>query len=97
MTEARFGTALFNCCAARAWVVGPRRVPPGQLPRGWTCRSASRRSTSRTAAVQQPRRQRVEPALNPDGSVRDLNGFAVITGTQDGSERQMRFGVRLGW
>jgi len=35
--------------------------------------------------------------LNPDGSVRDLNGFAVITQTNDGSERQVRFGVRLGW
>jgi hypothetical protein len=35
--------------------------------------------------------------LNPDGTVRDLNGFAVITSTQDGSERQIRFGVRVGW
>jgi hypothetical protein len=35
--------------------------------------------------------------LNPDGTVRDLNGFAVVTSTQDGSERQIRFGVRLGW
>ena len=35
--------------------------------------------------------------LNPDGTVRDLNGYAVITGTQDGSERQVRFGVRLAW
>lgn len=35
--------------------------------------------------------------LNPDGTVRDLNGFAVVTGTQDGSERQIRFGVRVGW
>ena len=35
--------------------------------------------------------------LNPDGSIRDLNGFAVITSTQDGSERQVRLGLRLGW
>jgi hypothetical protein len=35
--------------------------------------------------------------LNPDGSVRNLNGFGVITATNDGSERQVRFGVRLGW
>jgi hypothetical protein len=35
--------------------------------------------------------------LNPDGTVRDLNGFAVVTSTQDGSERQIRFGARLGW
>ena len=31
------------------------------------------------------------------GTVRDLNGFAVITGTNDGSERQVRVGLRLGW
>lgn len=30
------------------------------------------------------------------GFVRDA-GLAVVTGTQDGSERQIRFGVRLGW
>jgi hypothetical protein len=35
--------------------------------------------------------------LNPDGTVSNLNGYAVITGTQDGSERQIRFGARLGW
>ena len=35
--------------------------------------------------------------LNPDGTVRNLNGFAEITGTNDGSERQMRLGVRFGW
>jgi hypothetical protein len=35
--------------------------------------------------------------LNPDGTVQNLNGFAVITGTNDGSERQMRLGVRFGW
>jgi hypothetical protein len=35
--------------------------------------------------------------LNPDGTVNNLNGYDVITGTQDGSERQIRFGARLGW
>lgn len=33
--------------------------------------------------------------LNPDGTVRDLNGFSeILTAT---NERQMRIGVRLGW
>ena len=33
--------------------------------------------------------------LNPDGTIRDLNGFAeILTAT---NERQMRVGVRLGW
>ena len=35
--------------------------------------------------------------LNPDGTIRNLNGFAEITGTAAGSERQMRFGVRFGF
>ncbi len=33
--------------------------------------------------------------LNPDGTVRNLNGFAEVTGAF--GERQMRVGVRLGW
>ena len=33
--------------------------------------------------------------LNPDGTIRDLNGFAeVLTAS---NERQVRVGVRLGW
>jgi hypothetical protein len=39
-------------------------------------------------------------SLNPDGSVRDLGGFGVITATQNLSresfdERQFRFGLRF--
>jgi hypothetical protein len=33
--------------------------------------------------------------LNPDGSIRDLNGYAEILGATN--ERQMRIGVRMGW
>jgi hypothetical protein len=33
--------------------------------------------------------------LNPDGTVNNLNGYAVVTATNDGSERQVRFGIRL--
>lgn len=35
--------------------------------------------------------------LNPDGSIANLNGFSEITGTAGGSERMMRFGIRLGF
>jgi hypothetical protein len=36
--------------------------------------------------------------LNPDGTIRDLNGYAVITSTTGSkSERQLRLGVRLGF
>ncbi len=33
--------------------------------------------------------------LNPDGTVRNLNGFSEVTSSF--GERQMRFGIRLGW
>lgn len=33
--------------------------------------------------------------LNPDGSIRNLNGYTEITGTY--GERQLRVGVRVGW
>jgi hypothetical protein len=33
--------------------------------------------------------------LNPDGTVRDLNGFAEVL--ESSNERQVRIGVRLGW
>jgi hypothetical protein len=36
--------------------------------------------------------------LNPDGTIRDLNGYAVITETEGTkSERQLRLGVRIGF
>jgi len=36
--------------------------------------------------------------LNPDGSIRNLNGFTEITSTRaDFPERQLRFRLRLGF
>lgn len=35
--------------------------------------------------------------FNPDGSLRNLNGFTEITGVVGGSERQLRLGVRFGF
>ena len=35
--------------------------------------------------------------LNPDGTVRNLNGYTEITSTADDSERQMRLGIRVAW
>lgn len=35
--------------------------------------------------------------LNPDGTVRDLNGFTEITGVAGGSGRQLRLGIRFGF
>ena len=68
------------------------------LPREMDLRSAWRRSTSTNRPrFSNPGGNVSNLRLNPDGSVNNLNGYAVITGTQDGSERQIRFGVRLGW
>jgi hypothetical protein len=45
-----------------------------------------------------PAANRSNLQLNPDGSVRNLNGFAEITGTRaDFPERQIRVGLRLGF
>ena len=33
--------------------------------------------------------------LNPDGTVRNLNGFSEVTSAF--GERQLRVGLRLGW
>jgi hypothetical protein len=35
--------------------------------------------------------------LNPDGTIRNLNGYTEITATADESERQLRLGVRFVW
>jgi hypothetical protein len=35
--------------------------------------------------------------FNPDGSIRNLNGFTEITGVVGGSERQLRLGLRFGF
>lgn len=35
--------------------------------------------------------------LNPDGTIRDLNGFTEITSVAGGSERQLRLGIRFGF
>jgi hypothetical protein len=35
--------------------------------------------------------------LNPDGTIRALNGYTEITATNAATERQLRIGVRLGW
>ena len=99
VTEARFGTAPFNVVrgpGVASWDLGIFRQ--FRLPRGMDLQF-------RMEAFNVTNRPRFS---NPGGNVsnlrsqpgrqrQNLNGYAVITGTQDGSERQIRFGVRLGW
>jgi hypothetical protein len=99
VTDARFGTAPFNLLrgpGVASWDLGVFRQ--FQLP-------GSANLQVRMEAFNVTNRPRFSNPggnvsnlrLNPDGTVRDLNGFATITSTQDGSERQVRFGVRFGW
>ena len=99
MTEARFGTAPFNVLrgpGVASWDLGVFRQ--FQLPRGLNLqfRMEAFNVTNRPR-FSNPGGNVSNLRLNPDGTVQNLNGFAEITSTQDGSERQMRFGVRLAW
>jgi hypothetical protein len=99
VTEARFGTASFNSVrgpGVASWDLGVFRQL--QLPHQMdlTLRIEAFNVTNRPR-FSNPNGNVSNLRLNSDGTIRDLNGFAVITGTNDGSERQIRFGVRLGW
>jgi hypothetical protein len=99
VTEARFGTAPFNVLrgpGVASWDLGVFRQ--FQFPRGLNLqvRMEAFNVTNRPR-FSNPGGNVSNLRLNPDGTVRDLNGYAVITSTQDGSERQVRFGVRLAW
>jgi hypothetical protein len=99
VTEARFGTAAFNSVRGpgyHRWDLGvfrqlslPRNMTLQLRVEGFNITDAPRFSN--------PGGNVSNLRLNPDGSVRDLNGFAVVTDTADGSERQIRLGLRLGF
>ena len=99
VTEARFGTAPFNSVrgpGVKSWDLGVfRRF---QLPRQMDLQfRVEAFNVTNTPRFSNPNGNVSNLRLNPDGTIRDLNGYAVITSTQDGSERQVRVGVRLGW
>src|SRR5882672_5075230 len=102
VTEPRFGTAGFNLLrgpGVASWDLGVFRQL--RLPRQMSLevRMEAFNVTNRPRFAN-PTGNAINVSnllLNPDGSVRDLNGFGVITATNDGSERQVRFGIRLGW
>jgi len=99
VTEARFGTAPFNVLrgpGVASWDLGIFRQVQIRGQMNLQLRVEAFNVTNRPR-FSNPGGNVSNLRLNPDGSVRDLNGFAVITSTQDGSERQVRFGIRLGW
>jgi hypothetical protein len=106
VTEARFGTAGFNLLrgpGVASWDLGVFRQ--FELPRQMNIQfrmeafNVTNRPRFRNPRTSSDNNTNVSNLiLNGDGSVRDLNGYAVITQTEDtGSERQVRFGLRLAW
>jgi hypothetical protein len=99
VTEARFGTAPFNVLrgpGVASWDLGVFRQFDMRRNMNLQVRMEAFNVTNRPRFAN-PAANVSNLRLNPDGTVANLNGYAVITGTQDGSERQIRFGVRFGW
>jgi hypothetical protein len=99
VTEARCGTAPFNVLrgpGVKSWDLGIfRQVALGRQANLQLRFEAF--NVTDTPRFANPGGNVSNLRLNPDGTVQNLNGFAVITGTTDGSERQMRLGIRFGW
>jgi hypothetical protein len=99
VTEARFGTADFNSVrgpGVKSWDLGVFR----QIQLAGTANLQLRFeafNVTNTPRFGLPGANVSNLQLNPDGSIRNLNGFSEITSTVDGSERQVRIGARLGW
>jgi TonB dependent receptor len=97
VTEARFGTAPWSVLRGPGyanWDVGIFREIG--LPRNMNVQLRFEAFNAlNTAHFNNPGGNVSNLQLNPDGSVRNLNGFAEVLSAF--GERQMRFGVRLGW
>lgn len=97
VTEARFGTAPFGVLRGPGyanWDFGLFR----QVGLGGTKTVQIRVEAFNllnTAHFNNPGGNVSNLQLNPDGTVRNLNGFAEVTSAY--GERQARLGVRLGW
>ncbi len=99
VTEARFGTAPFNVLhgpGVASWDLGVFRQVMLARQMNLQVRLEAFNVTNRPR-FSNPGGNVSNLRLNPDGTVNNLNGYAVITSTQDGSERQVRLGIRLGW
>jgi hypothetical protein len=97
VTEARFGNAGYNVLRGPGyanWDLGVfRQFQFGD--RADLQIRAEAFNVTNTGHFNNPGANVSNLQLNPDGSVRDLNGFAEITGAY--GERQVRLGIRLGF
>ena len=97
VTEARFGTAPWGAVRGPGyanWDVGVFRQ--FGLPRSMHLQLRFEAfNVLDTPHFNNPGGNVSNLQLNPDGTVRNLNGFAEVTSAF--GERQMRVGVRMGW
>jgi hypothetical protein len=97
VTEARFGTAPWSAVRGPGyanWDFGLFREVT--LPRKKTLQiRVEAFNLLNTAHFNNPGGNVSNLQLNPDGTVRNLNGFAEVTSAY--GERQVRLGMRLGW
>jgi Carboxypeptidase regulatory-like domain/TonB dependent receptor len=100
VTEVRLGNSGFNSMVGpgrKQWDAGLFRQInlPGQ--KNLTIRVEAFNVTN-TPHFGNPGSNRSSLQLNPDGTIRNLNGYTEITGTSGSkSERQVRVGMRLGF
>jgi hypothetical protein len=97
VTEARFGTAPWGVLRGPGyanWDLGVFREL--RLPRKMTLQVRIEAfNVLDTAHFDNPGGNVSNLQLNPDGTVRNLNGYAEVTSAY--GERQLRIGTRLGW
>jgi hypothetical protein len=100
VTEVRFGNSGFNILEGPGiaqWDLGIfRRLDVGRANvqlrvEGW--------NITNTPQFNLPGSNRSSLQLNPDATIRNLNGYSEITGTRNTktSERQFRVGIRIGF
>jgi hypothetical protein len=99
VTEVRFGNAGFNSLrgpGVKNWDLGLfRRFALGGA-RDLQLRAEAFNVTN-TPQFNNPGPNVSNLQLNPDGTIKNLNGFTEITGTHGRSERQFRIGLRVGF
>ena len=97
VTEARFGTAPFGAVRGPGyanWDLGIFRQL--DLPRNMNVQLRFEAFNAlNTVHFNNPGGNVSNLQLNPDGSIRNLNGYTEVTSSY--GERQMRVGVRFGW
>jgi hypothetical protein len=99
VTEARFGTAPWGAVRGPGYANWDLSiVRQFNLPRGADLQLRFEAfNVLNRAQFSNPGGNVSNMTLNPDGTIRALNGYTEITATTVATERQLRIGVRMGW